>query len=243
MRKLWLSILTVLMLSFLGACGGEDSNGDANDVDTTEEESTEDKAEGENGDSDLETEYPLVVEDVTGEEITIEEEPERIVSTSTSDTEVLFALGLEDKIYGVSDFDDYPEEAKDKPKMGGVVEPNEEAILEQEPDLVVTGNSISEEAAQNIRDLGITLYQTDPKNMEEVFDVIRETGLITNRQKEAEDVIEEMQSVIDHVKETVAEVAEEDKKKVYIEYNPGWTVGKGEFMHELIELAGGKIGR
>lgn len=123
--------------------------------------------------------------------------------------------------------------------MGGVVEPNVEAILEQEPDLVVTGNSISEEAAQNIRDLGITLYQTDPKNMEEVFDVIRETGLITNRQKEAEDVIEEMQSVIDHVKETVAEVAEEDKKKVYIEYNPGWTVGKGEFMHELIELAGG----
>ena len=50
MRKLWLSILTVLMLSFLGACGGEDSNGDVNDVDTTEEESTENNAEGENGD-------------------------------------------------------------------------------------------------------------------------------------------------------------------------------------------------
>lgn len=239
MRKLWLSILTVLMLSFLGACGGEDSNDDANDVDTTEEESTEDKGEGENGDSDLETEYPLVVEDVTGEEITIEEEPERIVSTSTSDTEVLFALGLEDKIYGVSDFDDYPEEAKDKPKMGGVVEPNEEAILEQEPDIVLTGNSISEEAAESIRDLGITLYQTDPKNMEETLDVILETGKITNRQQEAEDVVAEMQEVIDNVEDTVADIDEDDKEKVYIEFSPGWTVGEGEFMNELIELAGG----
>lgn len=236
LRRYLFTLLTVMVLLFVTACGGGTPTDTDNDQNANEDV-TEESADG--GAGPDETEYPLTVVDVTGTEITIEKEPERIVSTSTSDTEILFALGLGDKIYGVSDFDNYPEEAKDKPKMGGVVEPNVEAILEQEPDLVVTGNSISEEAAQNIRDLGITLYQTDPKNMEEVFDVIRETGLITNRQKEAEDVIEEMQSVIDHVKETVAEVAEEDKKKVYIEYNPGWTVGKGEFMHELIELAGG----
>lgn len=236
LRRYLFTLLTVMVLLFVTACGGGTPTDTDNDQNANEDV-TEESADG--GAGPDETEYPLTVVDVTGTEITIEKEPERIVSTSTSDTEILFALGLGDKIYGVSDFDNYPEEAKDKPKMGGVVEPNVEAILEQEPDLVVTSNSISEEAAQNIRDLGITLYQTDPKNMEEVFDVIRETGLITNRQKEAEDVIEEMQSVIDHVKETVAEVAEEDKKKVYIEYNPGWTVGKGEFMHELIELAGG----
>lgn len=236
LRRYLFTLLTVMVLLFVTACGGGTPTDTDNDQNANEDV-TEESADG--GAGPDETEYPLTVVDVTGTEITIEKEPERIVSTSTSDTEILFALGLGDKIYGVSDFDNYPEEAKDKPKMGGVVEPNVEAILEQEPDLVVTGNSISEEAAQNIRDLGITLYQTDPKNMEEVFDVIRETGLITNRQKEAEDVIEEMQSIIDHVKETVAEVAEEDKKKVYIEYNPGWTVGKGEFMHELIELAGG----
>ena len=236
LRRYLFTLLTVMVLLFVTACGGGTPTDTDNDQNANEDV-TEESADG--GAGPDETEYPLTVVDVTGTEITIEKEPERIVSTSTSDTEILFALGLGDKIYGVSDFDNYPEEAKDKPKMGGVVEPNVEAILEQEPDLVVTGNSISEEAAQNIRNLGITLYQTDPKNMEEVFDVIRETGLITNRQKEAEDVIEEMQSVIDHVKETVAEVAEEDKKKVYIEYNPGWTVGKGEFMHELIELAGG----
>src|SRR5699024_6604938 len=157
----------------------------------------------------LEMYHPLGVEDVTGEEITIEEEPDRIVSTSTSDTEVLFALGLEDKIYGVSEFDDYPEEAQDKPKMGGVVEPNEEAILEQEPDIVFTGNSISEEAAESIRDLDITLYQTDPKNMEETLDVILETGKITNKQQEAEDVVAEMQEVMDNVEDTVADVDED----------------------------------
>lgn len=236
MRKLWISTLTVFMLVFLGACG-QDSNDDTNDADTADEESVENTEEA--SDSDLETEYPLVVEDATGEEITIEEEPERIVSTSTSDTETLFALGLDDNIYGVSDFDNYPAEAEDKPKMGGVVEPNVEAILEQEPDIVVTGNSISEEAAANIRDLGVVVYQTDPKNMEETLDVILETGKITNRQQEAEEIVADMQEVNDNITETVADVADEDKKTVYIEYNPGWTVGEGEFMNELIEMAGG----
>lgn len=237
MRKFWISTLTVLMLLFLGACG-QDSNSDTNDVNKNEEESVENTEEA-NDDAASETEYPLVVKDVTGEEITIEKEPERIVSTSTSDTETLFALGLADNIYGVSDFDNYPEEAEDKPKMGGVVDPNVEAILEQEPDIVVTGNSISEESAEKIRDLGVVLYQTDPKNMEETLDVILETGKITNRQKEAQEIVAEMQETIDHITETVADVAEEDKKQVYIEYNPGWTVGAGEFMNELIEMAGG----
>src|SRR5699024_8585061 len=169
----------------------------------------------------------------------IEEEPERIVSTSTSDTEILFALGLDEKIVGVSDYDNFPEEALEKPKVGGVVDPNVEAILTQEPDLVVTGNSMSDDAVERIRGLDLTLYQTDPKNMEETLDVIIETGIITNRLEEAEALVAEMQEVIDQVKETVADIPEEEKKKVYIEYNPGWTVGDGEFMNELIELAGG----
>src|SRR5699024_8246527 len=94
-------------------------------------------------------------------------------------------------------------------------------------------------AAESIRDLGITLYQTDPKNMEETLDVILETGKMTNRQQEAEDVVAEMQEVIDNVEDTVADIDEDDKEKVYIEFSPGWTVGEGEFMNELIELAGG----
>src|SRR5690625_4659613 len=246
MRKLWVSILATMMLLFASACGQADNNDAANNANSSnnaaenaenEIENSDDEAESDN--EGLETEYPLTIVDVTGEEITIEKEPERIVSTSTSDTEVLFALGLADKIVGVSDFDNYPEEALDKPKMGGVVEPNLEAIMAEEPDIVFTGNSISAEVVDRIRELDIILYQTDPKNMEETLDAIIQTGVITNRQKEAQEVVAEMQKVIDEVKEIAATIDEANKEKVYIEYNPGWTVGKGEFMNELIELAGG----
>lgn len=236
MRKLWISILAVFMLIFISACGQDDTT---NNEGVTEEESNTDASEDSSEDTDLVTEYPYTVTDITGTEITIEKEPERIVSVSTSDTEILFALGLEDRIYGVSDYDNYPEAALDKAKMGGVVEPNIEAILSQEPDLVVTGNSISPDVVENIRELDLTLFQTDPKNMEETLEVIIETGIITNRQKEAEAVVAEMREVIASIEETVADIPEDEKKKVYIEYNPGWTVGEGEFMNELIEMAGG----
>lgn len=232
MRKLSLGIFAVFLLLFSSACGQDEST-------TTEEvveaESNEPPSEA----TELDTEYPYTVTDLTGTEVVIEEEPERIVSVSTSDTEILFALGLDEQIYGVSDFDNYPEAALDKPKMGGVVEPNIEAILGQEPDLIVTGTSISPDVVEKIRELDLTIYQSDAKNTEEILASILEMGKITNKQSEAEALVAEMRDTIDSIEALVAEIPEDEKKKVYIEYNPGWTVGAGEFMNELIEMAGG----
>ncbi len=63
--------------------------------------------------------------------------PRRIVSLAPSTTEILFALGLGDRIVGVTSFCDYPEEAKKKPKIGGMSNPSLEAIITMKPDLVV----------------------------------------------------------------------------------------------------------
>lgn len=230
MRKLLLSLFAIFMLLFVSACADNNDSEDttANDADSEEVS---------NG--DLETEYPLTIEDAVGNEVVIEEEPEKIISTSTSDTETLFALGLDEQIVGVSDYDNYPEEALDKPKVGDVVEPNVEAILEQEPDLVVVGNSITPEAVEKIRDLDIAVYQTDPKNMEDTLNTISELALITNKQDVGEEIVNDMEAKISDVEEAVADLDEDDKAKVYIEFSPGWTVGSGEFMDELIEIAGG----
>src|SRR5690625_4866394 len=226
MRKLLLSLFAIFMLLFVSACADNNDSEDttANDADSEEVS---------NG--DLETEYPLTIEDAVGNEVVIEEEPEKIISTSTSDTETLFALGLDEQIVGVSNYDNYPEEALDKPKVGDVVEPNVEAILEQEPDLVVVGNSITPEAVEKIRDLDIVVYQTDPKNMEDTLNTISELALITNKQDVGEEIVNDMEAKISDVEEAVADLDEDDKAKVYIEFSPGWTVGSGEFMDELIE--------
>ncbi|RED58500.1 iron complex transport system substrate-binding protein [Cohnella lupini] len=185
------------------------------------------------------TTYPLTVKDASGEEITFEKAPAQIVSTSPSETEILFALGLGDRIVGVSDFDNYPAEAASKQKVGGVSEPNIEAIIGANADFVVSGISIKDTALEKLRSLGLNVFRTEPKKVEDVLSNILLFGQINDKQAEAEALVAKMREDIRKVTEAAATIKTEDKKKVYIEFSPGWTVGRGEFMDELISIAGG----
>jgi iron complex transport system substrate-binding protein len=183
--------------------------------------------------------YPLTIKDSSGAEITLKKAPQRIVSTSTAETEILFALGLGDRIVGVSDFDNYPEEAKNKPKMGGVSAPNVEAILAANADLVVTGISIKDDALAKLRSMNLPLFKVEPKSIDDIISDILVIGKLTDKQKEAQALTDKMKKEIELIKTAVGAVKPEQKKKVYIEFSPGWTVGKGEFMDEVLTLAGG----
>ncbi|MBB6734305.1 ABC transporter substrate-binding protein [Cohnella zeiphila] len=185
------------------------------------------------------TQYPLTITDGTGQSFTFEKAPERIVSTSPAETEILFALGLGDKIVGVSDYDNYPAETKDKTKVGSITKPNEETLVGLTPDFVVTGISMPSEVVQKLRGLKLSLFQTNPKTVDDIMNDILTFGRITDRQTEAEQIVASMKADVQKVKDAVAGVKPEDKKKVYVEFAPGWTVGKGEFMDELIQIAGG----
>ena len=109
--------------------------------------------------ADLKTQYPITVTDATGESFTFDKAPAKIVSVSPAETETLFALGLDEQIVGVSDYDDYPAAATKKPKMGGVSKPNEESIIAAEADIIFTGISMSEDAVKKLRDLGHYYFQ------------------------------------------------------------------------------------
>lgn len=242
MKKFLALILTVLMAVTISACGaGNTGNEGANGSSAQKEADNNGNSKNETSEkvTAKATVYPLTVKDATGTEITFEKAPERIVSTSPSETEILFALGLGDKIYGVSDFDDYPKEALTKPKVGGVTKPNEEVIIAASPDLVVGGISMKDDIAEKFRGLGLKLYKTEPKKIEDILNNIIQIGIITDTQQRAEELVAQMKEDIRVVKEATATINEEDKKKVYIEFSPGWTVGKGEFMDELITMAGG----
>lgn len=228
----------------LAACGANDNNssdGNASPVATPVASPSAEATPSVSppADNAKSTVYPLTEKDATGKEITFEKAPEKIVSTSPAETEILFALGLADRIVGVSDYDNYPKEAESKTKVGGVVEPNTEAIVAAGADLVVTGISIKDTALANLRTLGLNVVCTNPKKLDDVLSDILLLGRITDKQKEAEALVEQMKADIQKVTDVAAAIKPEEKKKVYIEFSPGWTVGSGEFMDELITLAGG----
>ncbi len=84
--------------------------------------------------------YPMVITEMARREVTIESEPKAIVPLAPSNTEILYALGLKDKVVGVTEFCNYPPEAQEKPKVGGFSDVNTEKVVELEPDLVLAAN-------------------------------------------------------------------------------------------------------
>ncbi|MET3549372.1 iron complex transport system substrate-binding protein [Paenibacillus favisporus] len=238
--KRWSTGLAALLLALsLSACGAKNEDSSASQQPAAQTEQNTDNSASQTKTDELKTTYPLTIQDATGESFTFKEAPKHIISVSPAETEALFAIGLDSEIVGVSDYDDYPEAAKSKAKMGGITKPNEEAIIAAQPDIVFTGISMSEEAVKKLRDLGIQIFKTDPKTVDDVIKNIETYGLITDHQAEAKAVVDKMKQEENEVTEAVKSLTPEQKKKVYIEFSPGWTVGKGEFMDELITLAGG----
>ncbi|WNC12919.1 ABC transporter substrate-binding protein [Brevibacillus brevis] len=235
MKQYWkLAVPLLAALSLIG-CGTQSQPAQTAQQQTAEQQA----AEGNSTQTAAsKTTYPLTVTDSTGKEVTIPKEPKRIVSTSPAETEILFALGLDQQIVGVSDYDDYPEAAKSKPKVGGVVKPNEEAILAQSPDLVIGGISMERPVADKLKTMGMPVFVTHPKKLDDIMSDILAIGTITNRQEQAEKLVAQMKADIARVTDAVKDVKPEERKKVYLEFSPGWTVGKGEFLDELITLAG-----
>jgi iron complex transport system substrate-binding protein len=194
---------------------------------------------GEPAASAKKTQYPLKEKDATGKEFTFDKAPAKIASVSPAETETLFALGLGDKIVGVSDYDDYPAEAKSKPKLGGIVKPNTEAMIAAGADIIFTGVSMNKDVVEQLRGMNLNMFKVEPKTVADVMNDVLQFGRITDRQEQAEQVVAKMKADLQQVQDAVKSVKPEQRKKVYVEFSPGWTVGKGEFMDELITLAGG----
>ncbi|MEK4509545.1 ABC transporter substrate-binding protein [Paenibacillus sp. FSL K6-2524] len=236
MRKIWAVWLLALMLAVTAGCGtnnAANSNNATNEVQKEQNTATPAPTQDE-----LKTTYPLTVTDAKGTEFTFESAPQKIVSLAPSETEGLFALGLDEQVVGVSDNDDYPDAVKDKPKMGGW-QVNVEAVVAAQPDLVLAGNLVDEATVKSLTDLGIKVYQSNAKTLDGVIANIRAVAQITDHQAKGEEVVSQMEKERDQVVEAVKSLTPEQRSKVYIEFSPGWTVGKGEFMDEMITLAGG----
>lgn len=242
LRRMLLTGTAALLLTLsLAACGQSQSvvapEPTTVETQTAEQAPTEAVDTTESAEAASQSVYPLTLTDATGTEVTFEAAPSKIVSLAPSETEALFALGLDEQIVGVSDNDDYPEAAKSKPKMGGF-ELNTEAIVAAQPDIVFVADVTDDATVESLRGLGLNVFKFNPDTLEDVINDVTTYGEITDRQAEAKDVTDKMRADIEKVRTAAASIDEADRKTVYLEFSPGWTVGKGEFMDELIGTSG-----
>ena len=193
------------------------------------------------GDSppDTVTDYHVTLKDATGFSVTVKKEPRRIISLIPSTTEILFALGLGDRLVGVSNHDNYPEEAGTRTRVGAM-KVNAEIVLSLNPDVIVGDKRMSSGAVGELRRLRLVVFITGGEHIDEVQKDMRTLGRLFNRNREAQEVIEQMNLERESVFSKVKTIPESARVKVFIEHFPGlYTTGKGTFMHEIIVLAGG----
>lgn len=232
MKKLWkLWMTSALAVLLLVGCGQKEE---------TPVENNDNAQQQEQPAAVEEAAFPITMTDAVGNEITLEEAPKTIVSMIPSNTEILFALGLNEEIVGVNDYDNYPEEALEKEKIGGQ-EFNVEKIVSMNPDIVFaheSGLGVGEAGLQQIRDAGVKVFVVkNAADFNETYTTIEQIGRATGKLEEAQTIVEDMKAKVEEVKEKVAKV--ETKKTVFVENSDVpdiYTAGKGTFIQEILDM-------
>ena len=167
--------------------------------------------------------------------------PQRIISIAPSNTEILFALGLADRVVGVTDYDDYPPAVKEKPSVGGYTMPNIEKIVEIQPDLILATSVHEQRIIPQLEERGLTVFALAPKTLDDVLAAITLVGEITGQEKEASRLVAEMQGRIKAVIDRTANLPQGQRPRVfYITWHdPLMAPGSGTFQDDLIGKAGG----
>ncbi len=186
--------------------------------------------------------YPMLLTDSFGREVTIPKQPERIVSLAPSSTEILFALGLGDKVIGVTDVCDYPEEALAIEKMGGFQGVNVEKIVAANPDLIIADSLTTKEVVEQLESFGFPVLAIRAVSVEEMLQHIELIGRAANVKAKAEEVITGLRGRVEAISQRVKDIPDDERPLVFYEvwYDALMSVGPNTFIHDVIELAGGK---
>jgi iron complex transport system substrate-binding protein len=178
--------------------------------------------------------------DGLGRAVSVAPNPQRVISLAPNVTEILFALGLENRVVGVTSYCDFPEAAKAKEKVGDTLQPNLEKIISLKPDLMVVSTASQlENLTKRLDQLAIPVYVTNPRSVREVAASIRSLGEVTGTSERARVLAGEMESRIDTVERRVRDLPRPSVLYV-LQIGPLITAGRNTFINDLINIAGGK---
>ena len=164
---------------------------------------------------------------------------QRIVSLAPNLTEILFALDLGDRVVGVTDYCDYPPAATGKPKVGGYVNPNLEAILELEPDLAVAAPNVgNRDAVLRLESLGVELLIVETPTLDALYDAIRIIARGAGVPERGAALADRLHREIEAIRRQVA-ARPPTRTLMVFSHDPLIVAGAGTFFDDMISAAGG----
>jgi iron complex transport system substrate-binding protein len=189
----------------------------------------------------LEAAFPIELTDDAGRRVTIEDEPERIVSLAPSNTEIVCALDACDRLVGVTDFDDYPPEVDEVTDVVIQTQVDVELVVDAEPDLVLAaGNELTPSTViEQLDELGVTVLVLYPESLDEVYADIELVAAALDVTDAAEALVSDMEARVDAVETAVAD-ADRPLTLYEVFYSEGttYTAGEHSFLASLLQTAG-----
>ena len=185
--------------------------------------------------------FPRTVTDGRGKSVTIPTAPQRIVSLAPSNTEILYALGLDARIIGVTSQCDFPPDAKKKPNVGGYPI-SAERVLVLNPDLVVTVGSINTKEVDALEQAHIPVVAVNPKTLADVYASIKLIGQATGADAQAEAAVQTMQAEIEVTTKALSKSNNRPKTLILHGVSPLYTTNSDSYIAEAITLAGADYG-
>lgn len=178
------------------------------------------------------------VTDETGRSVRIPVSARRVVSLAPSLTETVYALGLQDRLVGDTDYCDFPADARKKHKVGGAINPNLEEVASLRPDLALVTKGLNRlETVSALERLGIPAYATDPHTVEEIVASSRRLGEVLGAAEAGTSLAVELEQKLTELKQRLAGVA--PKKVLFVVWTePLISVGQHTFIADALRHAG-----
>ena len=188
----------------------------------------------------------IMVVDDEGYTTNLSSVPQRIISLAPSNTQILFAIGVGDRVVGVTDYDHYPYDfaawiaAGNMTSIGGFSTPNKETIASLDPDLILA-TIINDPDVVTLRDLGYNVLVLNPNNVDDILGDVTLVGKATGAEDNAATLVNSINDQIGTIADKIA-AANESKPLVYYKVwtPPLMSAGSTSFINDVITRAGGQ---
>ncbi|WP_418284549.1 PGF-CTERM-anchored ABC transporter substrate-binding protein [Halorubrum sp. DTA46] len=180
--------------------------------------------------------FPVTVTDATGEEITLDEPPERITTTNPSAAQILWEFGVQDRVVGVTEFALYLDGADEKTGVSaeglGV---DIERVVDTDPDLVLAPNA-SAGQVEDLRNAGLTVYHfPEATDVDDIATKTETIGRLVGECEAAADTNEEMNDAVADARERTADI---DRPTALYPLGSGFVAANDTFIHEVMTIGG-----
>jgi len=181
--------------------------------------------------------FPVEVKDDAGRSVKVAKTPLKIVSLAPSNTEILYALGLGDKVVGVDQYSNFPEEATKKEKVGGFSDTNIEKVVGLSPDLVLATSIHQKTIVPALEARNLTVVILQPKDLAGVAENMRMIGKLAGVRDKAETEAKNFQTKLDKVTAKLSGASQ--KASVFFDLGDLYTFAPGAFVNDMLVRAGG----